>query len=102
MTTVTLQKYSVLQSTPIYQTEDGIVPGVIQQVVFPDATDEVFTVTVSFQNDWQKIASTVYGVADLWWVLAQLNNITDPMYGLPVGVKIRVATKSRLQNLGVL
>lgn len=103
MNTVQLPKYSMLQKTPIYQLDTGeLVPGLLRNVVFPDPTDQVYTITAPYANDWQKISSTLFGVAELWWVLTELNNIADPLFGLPSGAKIRIPTKARLQQLGVL
>lgn len=93
-------------TTPIYESqvegERTIVFGLLQDAVVPDATDIVFTVPVAGAKRLDLIAHDFYGVPDLWWVIARVNSILDPLVGIETGAKIRVPTKARLAQEGIL
>lgn len=92
--------------TPIYESEvDGenvIVFGLMQDAVVPDPSDIVFTVPPAGVHRLDLISNDFYGVPDLWWVIARVNGILDPLVGVANGAKIRVPTKARLAQEGVL
>ena len=90
-------------STPVYDLGAGnIVFGLMQQVVVQDASDELWTVPMAGVARLDLIANEFYGTPALWWVIASVNNILDPMVGVPQGTSIRVPTKERLSAEGVL
>jgi hypothetical protein len=92
--------------TPIYESqvegENVIVFGLMQDVIVPDASDIVFTVPVAGSKRLDLIANEFYGVPDLWWVIARVNGILDPLVGIETGTRIRVPSKSRLAREGLL
>ena len=94
--------------TPIYSTdtdtEEGkaIVFGLLQDVIVPDATDIVYKVPTGALFRLDLIATTFYGVPDLWWVIARANNLLDPFVGPALGQEIRIPAKSRLAAEGIL
>lgn len=92
--------------TPIYESEvegeNVIVFGLMQDVIVPDPTDVVFTVPPAGVHRLDLISHDFYGVPDLWWVIARVNGILDPLVGIPMGTRIRVPTKSRLAQEGLL
>ena len=110
-TRIELHPYSMFGATPVY---DGIaveVEGVRQKVILfgmmvdsvvADATDEIFRVPAGGDARLDLIAQKFYGVPDLWWVIALVNNILDPLVGAPVGTNIRIPAKSRLASEGIL
>lgn len=110
-TRIELPPYSMFTATPVY---DGIsveVEGTRQKVILfgmmvdavvPDATDEIFRVPAGGDARLDLISQKFYGVPDLWWVIALVNNIVDPLVGAPVGTNIRVPSKSRLASEGIL
>lgn len=92
--------------TPIYESQaDGenvIVFGLLQDVIVPDPSDTVFTVPIAGVHRLDLISQNFYGVPDFWWVIARVNNILDPLVGIANGTRIRVPTKSRLAQEGLL
>jgi len=110
-TRIELSPYTMFAATPVY---DGIsveVEGSRQKVVLfgmmvdavvPDATDEIFRVPAGGDARLDLISQKFYGIPDLWWVIALVNNILDPLVGAPVGTNIRVPSKNRLASEGIL
>lgn len=46
--------------------------------------------TVAYGERLDQIAYRYYGDAELWWVVADINGILDPLADLPVGKVLRV------------
>lgn len=105
-TRVQLPPYSMFPTTPIYESqaegEPVIVFGLLQDAIVPHASDIVFTVPVGGVYRLDVISQHFYGVPDFWWVLARVNNILDPIVGAAFGARIRVPTKARLAQEGLL
>ena len=105
-TRVQLPQFSMWSETPIYEVpianENTVVFGLMQDVVVPDPTDTIYTVTPQGVARLDLLAHNFYGVPDLWWVLARVNGIIDPLVGAPVGTVLRIPRKDRLAQLGVL
>lgn len=108
---IELPACSMLASTPIYDgvtaevegaQEPVVVPGLMVDVVVADGSDEVYIVPQAGAARLDLIAHKFYGTPDLWWVLARVNNLSDPLVGFPSGAKIRVPTRQRLAAEGVL
>jgi len=92
--------------TPAYPaTADGqniVVFGMLQDVIVPDPTDVTYKVPVGARYRLDLISQSFYGVPDLWWVIARVNGILDPVVGATPGATIRVPTKARLAREGLL
>jgi len=89
--------------TPIYDLgPDAVVFGLMQPVVVPSSTDEVWLVPSAGVPRLDLLANDFYGTPQLWWVLASVNNILDPLASVPERTAIRVPTKERLAAEGVL
>jgi hypothetical protein len=108
---IELSPYSMFVATPVYSNVTAEIEGTRQKVivfglmvdaVVPDATDVLFRVPQAGEARLDKISKKFYGVPDLWWVLALVNNIVDPLVGAPVGINIRVPTRNRLAAEGIL
>jgi len=103
---VQLPPFSMFPLTPIYESqadgEDVIVFGLLQDVIVPDPTDIVFTMPVAGAVRLDLISQNFYGVPDLWWVIARVNDLLDPLVGIATGTRIRVPTKARLAQEGLL
>jgi hypothetical protein len=100
---IQLQRYSMFASTPVYEPEPGLlVFGLMQPPVVPDATDFLYTVTSAGVPRLDLIANEQYGTPSLWWVIASVNNIIDPLVSVPQGTTLRMPTKDRLSAEGVL
>lgn len=89
-------------TTPVYEVEDTIVFGLMRDVVVPDATDVLYDVPPAAEFRLDLISAHFYGTPALWWVLARVNNIEDPLIGASVASKIRVPTVQRLAAQGLL
>ncbi len=89
--------------TPIYDLgTETVVFGLMQPSVVPDNTDELWVMPPAGVPRLDLMANDFYGTPHLWWVLASVNNILDPLVGVPQGTGIRVPTKERLAAEGVL
>lgn len=110
-TRIELSPYSMFVATPVYDGITAEIEGVRQKVivfglmvdaVVPDATDTLFRVPQQLEARLDLISQKFYGVPDLWWVLALVNNVVDPLLGPKVGINIRVPTRNRLASEGIL
>jgi hypothetical protein len=103
---VQLPPYSMFPATPIYQStvegEQVIVFGLLQDPVVEDPSDIVYNVPVGGLHRLDLISQTFYGVPDLWWVIARVNNVLDPLVGPDMNTKIRIPVKARLGQSGLL
>lgn len=99
---IQLPPYSMFATTSVYDVRDGIVFGLMRDVIVPDATDQLYVVVPSAVNRLDLISAEFYGVPDLWWVLARVNTLLDPLVGFAVGTQIRVPLKERLASEGIL
>lgn len=105
-TRVQLPAYSMWSATPAYNVvsdgEDAVVFGLLQDAVVTDPSDLLYEVSHLSLHRLDLISYHFYGVPDLWWVIARVNQITDPLVGPPVGTTLRIPTKTRLAQEGVL
>lgn len=89
--------------TPVYGLGgDLVVFGLMHPAVVPNASDELWPVPPAGVPRLDLLADDFYGTPQLWWVLASVNNILDPLVSVPEGTKIRVPTKERLAAEGIL
>ena len=79
-----------------------VVFGLMHPSVVPANSDELWLVPSAGVPRLDLLANDFYGVPDLWWVIASVNNILDPLVSVPVGTPIRVPTKNRLASEGIL
>jgi hypothetical protein len=99
---IELPTHSAYIDTPVYQIGGDIFFGLLRDPITPDLTDGSFTVTQGFENRLDLISNNFYGTQDLWWVIAMVNDIMDPLLGVQVNTILRIPTKTRLANAGVL
>ena len=92
--------------TPIYEIEvegeNVVVFGLLQDAIVADPTDQVYTVPQAGVYRLDLLSQNFYGVPDLWPVIARANNLLDAIVGFAQGQQIRVPTKSRLAQEGLL
>lgn len=96
---VQLGNYSMFIRTPVYNVNNTIVFGLRREVVAPDPTDSIVTVTQPMVGDLSILAYELYGTPELWWVIAEMNQILDPMTEVVEGLQLRVPTRDRLYNI---
>lgn len=103
---IELPAYSMFVRTPVFEidTQDGkaVVFGLLADVIVPDASDEVYIVPQGAVSRMDLISQSFYGVPDLWWVIARINSILDPLVGPALGDELRIPTKERLAVEGIL
>jgi nucleoid-associated protein YgaU len=97
--------------TPLYEDVIAEVEGQRQKVltfglmvdpVVPNASDILYRIPESSSLRMDLISQQFYGTPELWWAIALVNNILDPLSGLEVGKTIRVPTRDRLAAEGIL
>ena len=81
---------SQFKFTPVYRDADTIRFGLRQTPVYPSSADKVYTVPARQAGRLDLIANAFYGTTELWWVIADANNMTDPMTELPAGTVLRI------------
>jgi len=100
---IELPQYSMFAKTPIYDLGgDTVVFGLMQPVVVPDATDELWLMPSAGVPRLDLLANDFYGTPQLWWVIASVNNMLDPLVAVPEGTPMRIPTKERLSAEGIL
>jgi hypothetical protein len=97
-TTVQLSPNSAYLRTPVYSVGGALSFGIRREIILPDATDRVVTVTQPLAGRLDLIAYELYGSSDFWWVLCDLNQIADPMTEIAAGTELRVAQQDRVLN----
>jgi len=100
---IELPQYSMFVKTPIYNLgADSVVFGLMHPAVVAADSDELWVVPSAGVPRLDLLANDFYGTPQLWWVLASVNNILDPLVSVPEGTSIRVPTKERLSAEGIL
>lgn len=98
-------------NTPAYQDvsaeiegtrQNVIVFGLMVDAVVADASDTLFRVPQAAEGRLDLISQKFYGTPELWWVIALVNNIRDPIVGASVGQHVRIPTRNRLAAEGIL
>lgn len=65
----------------------------------PSAPDDIYiTVTKELVNRPDLVSSNAYGIPDLWWVIYEYNNISDPFFSLSIGQTLKIPELNRVLN----
>ena len=97
--TITLPQGSMWVNTPIYRVNGVLTYGLMRTAILPDSTDQSYVVDLAGENNLQYIASKLYNNPNLWWMIAELNSLTDPFGDVTAGKTLRVATLERINTL---
>lgn len=64
-------------------------------------SDVVFYDTYEVSNDeyWDDIAFNVYGIPQMWWVVALINNVVNPFEELTEGDTLKILKESYVYTL---
>ena len=65
----------------------------------PDITDIFYVVDVGEEYRLDTIANKIYGSTFLWWVLALINDIRNPLTQPEAGQVLRVPTQNRIISM---
>ena len=103
METVSLPEASLFSSTPVYVSSDSsgnatYFFGLLQRPVLPDSSDRQYEVRLGEDRRLDLLAHRFYRDAKLWWVLASVNNVTDPWTEIKRGTILRIPLESRVKN----
>jgi hypothetical protein len=99
---VILPAFSMFQDTPVFEVGSDIVFGLLQDPVVADPTDQLYVVTQAGERRLDLISQLFYDTPQLWWVIALVNNFVDPLIGAPAGAELRIPTRQRLSEAGIL
>lgn len=99
---IELSAYSAFTKTPVYSVDGETVFGLMQDVMVPDASDVRYEVPTQFVGRMDLLANYFYSTPLLWWVIASVNNILDPLSAPAAGAVIRIPTRERLAKEGIL
>lgn len=67
--------------------------------IFPqDVMDDVYTVEPVYVGRLDLIANAFYDEPRYWWIIAQYNNILDPIAEIVIGKELFIPKKARLQT----
>jgi hypothetical protein len=97
-----LVQHSMFLNTPIYNVGGEIVPGLRRPAVLKDTSDTVYTVPLAGAHRLDLISQLFYGTPALWWLIAEVNDIVDPLAEVAPGRVLRVPARERLSKEGVL
>jgi len=64
----------------------------------PDSGDVYVTITQELLQRPDLIADRIYGNRELWWVIYEFNNISDPLFELVLGQVLRIPSLTRVQT----
>jgi len=81
------------------ETADGYLEWWERAELLRDPTDHVYTVENIYQGRLDMIASVFYNEPRWWWVIAQYNNIIDPVSEITPGRVLAIPTRDRLPLL---
>ena len=68
-------------------------------VIGEDKTDGFFKVEKGYENRIDLISYKFYSTTMLWWVIAEINDIRNPLL-IEAGTILRIPTISRLSGIG--
>ena len=87
-------------NTPVYRQGGNLVFGLRIDQIPPDSTDTVIELTQAMGDKVLRLlANDIYGTTGLWWAIADLNGIVDPMTEVAPGSKLRIASAARLASV---
>lgn len=95
---------SMFARTPVYRSGAGgtLRFGLRRRVILPHESDVYYEVPSAAVRRLWLVSELFYGVSDLWWVLAEVNNVRDPLLSVPAGTRLRIPLRTRLAEEGAL
>ena len=88
--------------TPAYRVGQEVQFGLRRQRVFPHRTDGEVVVTEGVRSRLDLLSDQAYQTPELWWVIAEVNNLVDPLGPLAVGSRLRIPSRARLASLQIV
>ena len=88
--TVSLATDSAYQLTPVYTNpEDGNLVFGLRIQLAPQDNDRLVTVTMATENRPDTISAFYQGDPALWWLIADLTQMVDPLLQFQMGTQLR-------------
>jgi hypothetical protein len=74
---------------------------IVKKVSIPDSLDErlFYHVILPKGIPLTTLSYNAYGTIDLWWLILVINNITNPIKGLPAGKKVRLLKPEYVEQI---
>lgn len=86
--TVNLPANSMFLKTPVYE-EDGVVQFGLRVPEVPANGDRVCKATGTLRDRLDLVSAIYQGNPELWWVIADLTNLDDPLTQVEQGTDLR-------------
>jgi len=88
-----LNNYRYERIFKLYQTEQNqYYYNLLQSIFLPDQIDDtkVFFMHVQENMPWTTVSFKAYGNIELWWLIALVNKIYNPIKGATVGTVLKI------------
>ena len=96
---IQIPEASQFKYTPVYKDGDTIRFGLRQTPIFARSSYRIYTVPPEHENRLDLISNAFYGDSSYWWVIADANDMTDPLSAVPTGMKLRIPPDSVVKAL---
>lgn len=73
--------------------------GLRRMIVPPADDDQQVEVTQGWEGRLDLLSTDFYGTPELWWVIADANQLLDPLGEVKLGAQLRVPRRDRVFNL---
>lgn len=103
ITGIRLNNFSQLQKYDILREDDYYIFNIFKYFVIDDDIKEneeyLVYYDVDFDDWWENIASKYYENENLWWIVADANDVVNPFEELNQGETIKVIDRNLLYNI---
>lgn len=96
---VAIKKQSYLGFSDLLQIEDAVYfDAPLFPDLLPDDTDQIVEVDARLVGRLDLIAYEQLGDAELWWIIALMNDLDDLPTDVRIGRKLRIPSKTRVSD----
>jgi hypothetical protein len=86
---VSLQELSMFKGTPVYVSKDGVLDFGLRVPAVRSAQDRIVRINGQFEDRLDLVSAAYQGDSQLWWVIADLSGIIDPLAEIVAGSDLR-------------
>ena len=92
----TLNSYNLAQAFNVYLSDDQYFYNLLKNISFPeDISSGLFRLVRPRPNELlPQLAFRTYRISDLWWLIAKVNNINNPLEPLDPEVELKILTNA--------
>lgn len=97
-----LGSYNLENAFNVYQDQDSrYFYNLLQNIYFPDGLDpSVFSVEYPHPGELlPQLSYRMYNVVNLWWVIAHINNIDNPLEPLDPSTRVKILNPSVITDI---